>query len=39
LRALKSTQQRMEALTTLIRAQIARGAKTGDAAHGFRGAG
>ena len=38
-RALKSTQQRMDALTTLIKAQIARGAKGGDAAHGFRGTG
>ena len=38
-RALKSTQQRMDALTTLIKAQIGRGAKGGDAAHGFRGTG
>jgi hypothetical protein len=38
-RTLKATQQRLAALTTLIRAQIAHGAKSGDAARGFRGTG
>ncbi len=38
-RAMKATEQRLAALTTLIRAQIGRGAKGGDAAHGFRGTG
>jgi virulence factor Mce-like protein len=38
-RALQATEQRLGALTTLIKAQIAHGAKTGDAAHGFRGSG
>jgi hypothetical protein len=37
--ALKATELRMDALTTLIKAQIAHGAKSGDAAHGFRGSG
>jgi hypothetical protein len=35
-RAVKTTELRLDALATLIKAQIARGAKTGDAAHGFR---
>jgi hypothetical protein len=38
-RTMKATEQRLGALTTLIRAQIAHGAKGGDAAHGFRGTG
>jgi virulence factor Mce-like protein len=38
-RAMMATEQRLAALTTLIRAQIGRGAKGGDAAHGFRGTG
>ena len=38
-RTLKATEQRLAALTTLIRGQIAHGAKGGDAAHGFRGTG
>jgi hypothetical protein len=37
--ALEATELRMDALTTLIKAQIAHGAKSGDAAHGFRGSG
>jgi hypothetical protein len=36
---LKATEQRLSALSALIRAQIGRGAKGGDAAHGFRGTG
>ena len=32
----KTTELRLDALTTLIKAQIGRGAKGGDAAHGFR---
>ena len=35
-RSLKTTELRLDALTTLIKAQIGRGAKGGDAAHGFR---
>jgi ABC-type transporter Mla subunit MlaD len=38
-RTLKGTEDRLAALTTLIRSQIGRGAKGGDAAHGFRGTG
>jgi virulence factor Mce-like protein len=38
-RTMKATQQRLAALTTLIRSQIGHGAKGGDAAHGFRGTG
>ena len=38
-RAMKATEQRLAALTTLIRSQIGRGAKGRDAAHGFRGTG
>jgi phospholipid/cholesterol/gamma-HCH transport system substrate-binding protein len=38
-RAVQTTQQRLDALTTLIKQQIGRGAKGGDAAHGFTGAG
>ena len=38
-RAVQATGQRLDALATLIKAQIAQGAKTGDAAHGFRGSG
>jgi phospholipid/cholesterol/gamma-HCH transport system substrate-binding protein len=38
-RAVQATGQRLDALATLIKAQIARGAKTGDAARGFRGSG
>jgi virulence factor Mce-like protein len=38
-RTMKATEQRLAALTTLIRSQIGRGAKGGDAAHGFRGTG
>jgi virulence factor Mce-like protein len=34
-RSLKTTELRLDALTTLIKAQIGRGAKGGDAAHGF----
>ena len=37
--ALKATGQRLDALTGLIKAQIGHGAKSGDAAHGFRGTG
>ena len=37
--AMKSTQQRLDALTGLIKAQIGHGAKSGDAAHGFKGTG
>ena len=37
--AMKSTQQRLGALTGLIKAQIGHGAKSGDAAHGFKGTG
>ena len=35
-RSVKTTELRLDALTTLIKAQIGRGAKGGDAAHGFR---